>query len=95
MTQAPAQLFGLTDRGEIREGAHADLVLVDPEVVESELLSMVHDLPGTTSRLYAGSVGVRSVFVGGVEVVHDGESTGARPGQLLRSGVDTETVSIG
>jgi len=95
MTQAPARLFGLTDRGEIREGAHADLVLVDPEVVESELLSMVHDLPGTTSRLYAGSVGVRSVFVGGVEVVHDGESTGARPGHLLRSGVDTETVAIG
>jgi hypothetical protein len=40
-------------------------------------------------------VGVRSVFVGGVEVVHDGRSTGARPGQQLRSGVDTETVATG
>jgi N-acyl-D-aspartate/D-glutamate deacylase len=95
MTQQPAELFGLTDRGEIREGAHADLTLLDPTSVESELLTMVDDLPGGTSRLYAGSVGVRSVRVGGVEVVRDGQPTGARPGTLIRSGVDTETVALG
>ena len=92
MTSVPAELFGLRDRGVIREGAHADLVLFDPDEVDSELLSMVADLPGGTERLYAGSVGVRSVFVSGVEVVHDSQPTDARPGRVVRSGVDTDTV---
>ncbi|UDY37215.1 N-acyl-D-amino-acid deacylase family protein [Dermatobacter hominis] len=93
MTSVPAALFGLRDRGVIREGAHADLVLFDPEVVDSEMLSMVEDLPGGTGRLYAGSVGVRSVYVSGVEVVRDGAATDARPGSVIRSGVDTDTVT--
>ncbi len=63
LTQVPAELFGLRDRGVIAEGAHADLVLFDPATIDSELLSMVDDLPGGTSRLYAGSVGIRSVWV--------------------------------
>ncbi len=95
MTAVPAELFGLRDRGVIREGAHADVVLLDPETVDSELLSMVDDLPGGTGRLYAGSVGVRSVLVGGVEVVRDGASTGNLPGSVIRSGVDTDTVTAG
>jgi N-acyl-D-aspartate/D-glutamate deacylase len=95
MTQVPAELFGLRDRGVIRTGAHADLVLIDPETVDSELLAMVDDLPGGTGRLYAGSVGVRSVLVGGVEVVRDGVSTGERPGTIIRSGADTDTVLAG
>lgn len=95
MTTVPADLFGLRDRGVIREGAHADLVLIDPETVDSEMLSMVDDLPGGTERLYAGSVGVRSVFVAGEEVVTDGVVTDARPGSVIRSGVDTDTVTAG
>ena len=95
MTQVPAELFGLRDRGVIREGAHADLVLFDPDVVDSELLTMVDDLPGGTSRLYAGSVGVRSVWVSGVETVHDGRPTGSLPGAIIRSGADTDTVTAG
>lgn len=94
MTQVPAELFGLRDRGVIRPGAHADLVLFDPATVDSELLSMVDDLPGGTSRLYAGSVGVQGVWVGGVKVVEDGRSTGARPGIVVRSGRDTDTVEV-
>ncbi len=95
MTTVPADLFGLRDRGVIREGAHADLVLIDPETVDSEMLSMVDDLPGGTERLYAGSVGVRSVVVAGEEVVTDGVVTDARPGSVIRSGVDTDTVTAG
>ena len=94
MTSVPAELFGLRDRGVIREGAHADLVLVDPETVDSELLSLVEAPPGGTARLYAGSVGVRSVLVSGVEVVRDGVATDARPGSVLRSGADTDTVTV-
>ncbi len=93
LTTVPAELFGLRDRGVIREGAHADMVLFDPETIDSEMLSMVGDLPGGTERLYAGSVGVRSVFVSGVEVVHDGRPTDARPGSVIRSGRDTDTVT--
>ena len=93
MTQVPAELFGLRDRGVIAEGAHADLVLFDPETVDSEMLTMVDDLPGGTSRLYAGSVGVRSVWVSGVETVRDGQPTGSLPGAIIRSGADTDTVT--
>ena len=93
MTQVPAELFGLRDRGVIREGAHADLVLLDPETVDSEMLSMVDDLPGATSRLFAGSIGVRKVWVGGVETISDGAATGALPGSIIRSGTDTDTVT--
>jgi N-acyl-D-aspartate/D-glutamate deacylase len=95
MTQVPAELFGLRDRGVIEEGAAADLVLFDPETIDSELLTMVDDLPGGTSRLYAGSVGVRSVWVSGVETVRDGRPTGSLPGRVIRSGADTDTVTAG
>jgi N-acyl-D-aspartate/D-glutamate deacylase len=95
MSQVPAELFGLRDRGVIAEGAHADLVLFDPATVDSELLTMVDDLPGGTSRLYAGSVGVRSVWVSGVETVRDGRPTGSLPGAIIRSGADTDTVTAG
>lgn len=93
MTQTPAQLFGLRDRGVVAVGALADLVLIDPERVDSEMLSMVDDLPGGTSRLYAGSCGIDHVWVAGTETVRDGRATGALPGAVLRSGVDTDTVT--
>ncbi|MFM7069319.1 MAG: amidohydrolase family protein, partial [Actinomycetes bacterium] len=95
LTSVPAELFGLRDRGVVREGAHADLVLFDPATVDSELLSMVDDLPAGTSRLYAGAIGVRHVWVGGVEVARDGRATGELPGAVLRSGRDTDTVNVG
>lgn len=95
MTQVPAELFGLRDRGVIAEGAIADLVLFDPETVDSEMLTLVDDLPGGCKRLHAGSQGVRHVFVAGTETVTDGAPTGALPGAVLRSGRDTDTVLVG
>ena len=93
MTQVPAELFGLVDRGLVAEGFHADLVVVDPETVGSELAELVHDLPGSSPRLTAGSIGVHRVLVNGTVVVEDGKSTGALPGTILRSGRDTRTVA--
>lgn len=95
MTQVPAELFGLRDRGVIREGAIADMVLFDPETIDSEILTMVDDLPGGTSRLFAGSEGIRHVWVSGVETIRDSQPTGALPGGVIRSGVDTDTVTAG
>ncbi len=53
MTQVPAELFGLRDRGTIAEGNHADLFLFDPETVDTGEVQLVDDLPGGTSRLFA------------------------------------------
>jgi N-acyl-D-aspartate/D-glutamate deacylase len=94
MTQVPAALFGLRDRGTIREGNHADLFLFDPETVETGEVKLVDDLPGGTSRLFADSVGVSRVIVNGTTIVIDGVATDARPGTVLRSGRDTYTVPI-
>ena len=63
-----------------------------PTTVGAEPATLVHDLPGGATRLTAGSIGVARVFVNGVETVADGEATGARPGTVLRSGRDTDTV---
>ena len=93
MTQAPASLFGLRDRGTVRQGAFADLMVFDPATVDAGPIRMSDDLPGNNERLVADAVGVEHVFVGGVEIVRGGEGTGARPGTLLRSGRDTDTVT--
>jgi len=92
MTQVPAELFGLRDRGLLIEGFHADVVVVDPETVGAEHATMVRDLPGDSARLTADSIGVKLVFVNGTVTVVDGVATGDLPGTLLRSGRDTDTV---
>jgi N-acyl-D-aspartate/D-glutamate deacylase len=92
ITGEPAAVFGLRDRGVVREGAAADLVVFDPASVGAEHATLVHDLPGGAPRLIAASTGVSRVFVGGVATIVDGKPTGATPGQILRSGRDTITV---
>lgn len=92
LTQEPAELFGLRERGVIAEGAHADLVVFDPETVAGEDARLVHDLPGGASRLTAAARGVVRVYVSGVATVADDHATGATPGRILRSGRDTVTV---
>jgi N-acyl-D-aspartate/D-glutamate deacylase len=93
LTEKPAQLLGLRDRGSVVVGAHADLVAFDPETVGSTPATLVRDLPGDAPRMVVASVGVKRVYVNGVETVVDGEGTGALPGTVLRSGRDTDTVT--
>ena len=92
MTDVPARLFGLRDRGRIAEGFHADIAVFDPETVGSEHAHLVNDLPGDSPRLTAESIGVVRVLVNGVVTVVDGQATGDLPGTVLRSGRDTDTV---
>ena len=93
MTDVPARLFGLVDRGRLVEGAFADVAVFDPETVDSERARRVYDLPGDSLRLTAPSIGVHRVLVNGVETVVDGQPTGALSGTVLRSGRDTVTVA--
>jgi N-acyl-D-aspartate/D-glutamate deacylase len=92
LTGAQADVFGLKNRGYLREGYQADIVVFDPDTIASEDATLVADLPGNAPRLTAGSIGVKRVLVNGVETIRDGTATGAKPGSLLRSGRDTETV---
>jgi N-acyl-D-aspartate/D-glutamate deacylase len=89
----PADLYGLVDRGRIVVGAHADLVLFDPETIGPGTPEWRDDLPGGAGRLTGAATGIHSVLVAGVEVVRDGALTGAQPGRVLRSGLDTRTVT--
>ena len=93
LTDVPARLYGLTGRGRVADGYAADLVIFDPERIGYETERTRADLPGGASRLYAESSGVHHVLVNGVPIVEDGVLTGATPGTLLRSGLDTETVT--
>ncbi|MFI6687880.1 amidohydrolase family protein [Streptomyces sp. NPDC050485] len=93
LTDDPAQLFGLRERGRVAEGWHADLVLFDPARIEAGPATLVHDLPGDSPRLDSKAIGIVSVRVNGVETIRDDRVTGAVPGTVLRSGRDTRTVS--
>jgi N-acyl-D-aspartate/D-glutamate deacylase len=86
ITDVPARLYGLRDRGRIAVGAWADLVVLDPETVESEPALSRYDLPAGAGRMYAAAKGIDQVLVNGVQIVECGAFTGALPGALLRSG---------
>ena len=94
MTDRPARHYGLTDRGRVAPGWLADLVVFDPREVGSRPTELLRDLPGGGERLCAASQGIAHVFVGGREVITEGDDTGERPGRVLRSGHDTETVTL-
>jgi N-acyl-D-aspartate/D-glutamate deacylase len=94
MTDRPARHYGLTRRGRLAPGWFADLVVFDPQEVGTRPTEVLRDLPGGGERLCAASLGIDHVFVGGREVITEGVVTGERPGRVLRSGHDTETVTL-
>jgi N-acyl-D-aspartate/D-glutamate deacylase len=93
LTDRQARLYGLRDRGRIAEGWFADLVIFDEARIAPEPVVWRNDLPAGAGRLYAGAEGIEHVLVNGTEIVRESELTGERPGSLLRSGRDTDTVT--
>ena len=76
-TSAVAARLGIQDRGLLREGMKADIVIFDPATVADR---------ATYIRPHVIAAGVREVIVNGLSVVHQGEVTGARAGQVVRRG---------
>jgi N-acyl-D-aspartate/D-glutamate deacylase len=85
LTQVPATVFGIPDRGVLEEGKVADLVLFDPATVTAKAPRYVHDLPCNGRRLISESEGIKAVFVAGTQLYDEGRHTGAMPGRVLRS----------
>ena len=81
----PATHWGFSDRGLIREGMAADLLVFDPETIAPEMPEVVHDLPAGARRLVQKARGIAATVVNGEVVLRDGKPTGALPGRLLRT----------
>ena len=94
LTDVPARLYGLRERGRLVQGWRADVVVFDPAEIACGPTYTRFDLPAGAGRLYADARGIDHVLVNGVEIVRAGEHTGALPGTVLRAGRDTETVEV-
>ncbi len=94
ITDTPARYMGLIERGRLQEGWHADVVIFDEATVGKGPIHTRYDLPANAGRLYCEANGIDRVFVNGQEIIRDNELTGVKPGVVMRSGRDTETVPI-
>ena len=86
ITYDTATLWGLHDRGLVREGMAADLVVLDPDTVGARMPEMKHDLPAGARRLKQTADGIMHTIVGGQILLTNNEHTGALPGRFIRAG---------
>ena len=84
ITGQSARVLGLQDRGEVKEGWHADLNVIDYEGLTSCHPEYVNDFPHNGGRIVVRSQGYDATIVGGQVVIEKGEFTGNRPGQVIR-----------
>ncbi|HEX6415296.1 MAG TPA: amidohydrolase family protein [Burkholderiales bacterium] len=84
MTHDNAEAFELKDRGLVREGYYADLVLFEADRVRPQLPRIENDLPGGARRLVQKAEGIRATIVNGAVTLENGESTGEFTGQVLK-----------
>ena len=84
LTCVPATYWGMHDRGLIREGLNADLVVFDPKTVAPRMPEVVNDLPSGATRLKQVANGIRHSIVNGEVFMTDNEHTGSTSGRLFR-----------
>lgn len=82
----PAIVHGITDRGAIREGYFADLVLIDMERLERGETWLAQDFPANSERFVVGAKGYVATIVNGEVVLEQNKHTGALPGHVLQGG---------
>ena len=86
LTFQNASAWGMHDRGLLRPGFAADIVVFDETTVRPRLPTVQYDLPGGARRLVQKADGFAATVVGGAVTLRGGEPTGAHPGQLIRGG---------
>ena len=86
LSALPASLAGFRDRGTIRVGGPADIVVYDFENLESRPSEIAHDLPGGEWRRIQRARGYRWVLVNGAITIEDDTQTDVHSGALLRHG---------
>lgn len=84
ITSRAARAWGFADRGVLREGAIADINVLDFATFGPAMPEVVHDLPTGARRLSQRSQGIKATLVAGQVFIEDGVHTGALPGKLLR-----------
>ncbi len=85
LTFQPARIMGLHDRGLVREGLAADLMIFDLSRIGVKEDEVSHDGPAGVPRRVQAADGVHYVIVGGQTVLDHGRHTGALPGRVLRA----------
>lgn len=83
MTSEVAQAWGIENRGLLKEGYAADVVIFDADAIERGEEEFVHDVPGGANRYIRHPKGIDKVLVNGAIVVDGGAYTDARPGQIV------------
>ena len=86
----PASVCGLWDRGLLRPGYAADVMIFDPDELRIVSKEIVADLPGGGERFGAIPQGIKYTVVNGEVLIKDGQHTGALPGQVLRLAGDRQ-----
>jgi N-acyl-D-aspartate/D-glutamate deacylase len=83
ITQIPASLIGLHDRGTLHVGGYADMMIFDPDTIGPWKKELTKDLPGGIGRFKAWGKGVMATIVNGEAIVMNGELTGQMPGMVV------------
>ncbi len=84
LTFVPASHWCMNNRGLLREGYAADVVVFDPDRIAPMMPELVYDLPAGARRLKQKSAGIAATVVNGEVLMRNNEHTGALPGQLIR-----------
>ena len=95
LTFVPASLFGFSDRGLVRPGLAADLMVFDPDTIGPLEPGEAHDLPGGARRRKQLARGIEWTVVNGQVLIEKGEHTGAFPGKVARNLSPAQAMAAG